>query len=207
MDAGSRPVYSEMMASVTPTREHLLEVGLKQLRSTGYTATGVKEVLDLAHVPKGSFYHYFPSKEAFVLELLERYASQEGERAQRIFSDASLSPLKQLRVYFEELFFVAGQRGEITGCLVGGMSLEIADHNPKLQAKLQTMYTVWQAGIAEVLRRAIKQGELKKSTRPDLLAEFLLNSYEGALVRMKGERSDRPLETFLYFVFDVLLKA
>ena len=195
------------MSSAATTREHLLEVGLKQLRSTGYTATGVKEVLDLAQVPKGSFYHYFPSKEAFVVELLERYASQEGERAQRIFGDTSISPLKRLRAYFEELFFVAGQRGEITGCLVGGMSLEIADHNPKLQAKLQSMYTVWQAGIADVLRQAIKQGELKKSTKPEHLAEFLLNSYEGALVRMKGERSDRPLETFLHFVFDVLLQS
>ena len=195
------------MVSATPTREHLLEVGLRQLRSTGYTATGVKEVLDLAQVPKGSFYHYFPSKEAFVGELLERYALQEGARAQRIFGDVSISPLKRLRLYFEELFLVAGQRGEITGCLVGGMSLEIADHNPKLQAQLESMYTVWQAGIADVLRQAMKQGELKKSAKPERLAEFLLNSYEGALVRMKGDRSDRPLDTFLYFVFEVLLKS
>jgi len=69
------------------------------------------------------------------------------------------------------------------------------------------MYRVWQAGIAGVLRQAIKQGELKKSAKPERLAEFLLNSYEGALVRMKGDRSDRPLDTFLYFVFDVLLKS
>lgn len=194
------------MASTPTTREHLLDVGLKQLRSTGYTATGVKEVLDLAQVPKGSFYHYFPSKEAFVVELFEQYALQEGERAERILGDASISPLKRLRVYFEELFSVAGQRGEITGCLVGAMSLEVADHNPKLQAKLQSMYTVWQAGIADVLRQAIKQGELKKSTKPEPLAEFLINSYEGALVRMKGEKSDRPLDNFLHFAFDVLLK-
>lgn len=195
-----------MVSSTSTTREHLLEVGLRQLRSTGYTATGVKEVLDLAQVPKGSFYHYFPSKEAFVAELFERYALQEGERAQRIFGDTAVSPLKRLRKYFEELVSVAGQRGEITGCLVGAMSLEVADHSPKLQAKLQSMYTVWQAGIADVLRQAIKQGELKKSTKPGPLAEFLLNSYEGALVRMKGEKSDRPLDNFLYFTFDVLLK-
>ncbi|MEO6815076.1 MAG: TetR family transcriptional regulator C-terminal domain-containing protein [Edaphobacter sp.] len=194
------------MASTSTTREHLLEVGLRQLRSTGYTATGVKEVLDLAQVPKGSFYHYFASKEAFVTELFERYALQEGERVRRILGDTSISPLKRLRVYFEELFSVVGQRGDITGCLVGAMSLEVADHNPRLQAKLQSMYTVWQASIADVLRQAIKQGELKKATKPEPLAEFLLNSYEGALVRMKGEKNDRPLDNFLHFAFDVLLK-
>ncbi len=194
------------MTSTSTTRDFLLEVGLRQLRSTGYTATGVKEVLNLAQVLKGSFYHYFPSKEAFVAELFERYALQEGERAKRILGDTTVSPLRRLRHYFEELFSVAGQRGEITGCLVGAMSLEVADHNPKLQAKLQSMYTVWQAGIADVLRQAIRQGELKKSTKAEPLAEFLLNSYEGALVRMKGEKSDRPLDNFLHFPFDVLLK-
>ena len=58
------------MPTASSRREHLLEVGLRELRSTGNTATGVKEVLELAQVPKGSFYHYFSSKEAIVPELL-----------------------------------------------------------------------------------------------------------------------------------------
>src|SRR6187402_2464210 len=194
------------MATASTTREHLLEVGLRQLRSTGYTATGVKEVLDLAKVPKGSFYHYFPSKEAFVRELFERYAEQELARAQRLLSDTSTPPLKRLRHYFEELISVYGHRAEISGCLIGNMSLEVADHSPKLQGQLQSIYTYWQGDIADVLRQAIKRGDLKKSTKPDALAEFILNSYEGALVRMKAEQSDLPLQNFLYFVFDVLLK-
>jgi TetR/AcrR family transcriptional repressor of nem operon len=194
------------MATLSTTREHLLEVGLKQLRSTGYTATGVKEVLNLAQVPKGSFYHYFPSKEAFVAELFERYSKGEGERAQRLLGDASIAPLKRLRTYFEELCSVNGHKGEGTGCLVGSMSLEVADHIPKLQAQLEAMYTGWQSGIVDILRQAIKRGDLVKSTKPDALAEFILNSYEGALVRMKAEQNDRPLENFLHFIFDVLLR-
>ena len=134
-----RPVYYHTVATASTTREHLLEVGLRQLRATGYTATGVKEVLDLAQVPKGSFYHYFPSKEAFVGELFERYAKGEGERAQRLLGDASVPPLERLRAYFEELISVYGQPGEAAGCLIGAMSLEIADHIPKLRAQLQSM--------------------------------------------------------------------
>ena len=201
-----RPVYSWTVATVSTTREHLLEVGLRQLRATGYTATGVKEVLDLAQVPKGSFYHYFPSKEAFVGELFDRYAKGEGERAQRVLVDGALPPLKRLRAYFEELISVYGQPGEAAGCLIGAMSLEIADHIPKLQAQLQSMYAGWQGGIADVLRQAVRSGDLAKSTKPDALAEFILNSYEGALVRMKAEQSSSPLKNFLHFTFDVLLK-
>jgi TetR/AcrR family transcriptional repressor of nem operon len=194
------------MAPVSTTRERLIEVGLMQLRATGYTATGVKEVLDLAQVPKGSFYHYFPSKEAFVGELFERYAKGEGERAQRLLGDSATPPLKRLRTYFEELISVYGQPGEIAGCLIGSMSLEIADHIPKLQAQLQSMYAGWQAGIADVLRQAIKRGDLPKSSKPDALAEYILNSYEGALVRMKAEQNSSPLKNFLYYTFDFLLK-
>jgi TetR/AcrR family transcriptional repressor of nem operon len=188
------------------TREHLLEVGLERLRSTGYTATGVKEVLDLANVPKGSFYHYFPSKEAFAGEVFQRYVEGEGRRMERILGDRTVAPLKRLRRYFEEMISVYGQKAAISGCLVGSLSLEIADHSPKLQAQLQAVYGDWQRSLADVLREAVERGDLARSTQPDRLAEFLLNSYEGALVRMKADKSDRPLQNFLHFAFDVLLK-
>jgi TetR/AcrR family transcriptional regulator, transcriptional repressor for nem operon len=188
------------------TREHLLEVGLERLRSTGYTATGVKEILDLAGVPKGSFYHYFPSKEAFASEVFQLYATGELRRSERILGDRKVAPLKRLRQYFEELISVYGQSAAISGCLVGSMSLEVADHSQKLQMQLKAVYGFWQKGIADVLREAAERGDLPKSTQPDKLAEFLLNSYEGALVRMKAEKSDKPLENFLHFAFNVLLK-
>jgi TetR/AcrR family transcriptional regulator, transcriptional repressor for nem operon len=188
------------------TREHLLEIGLERLRSTGYTATGVKEILDLAGVPKGSFYHYFPSKEAFVSEVFQRYAEGEVRRLERVLGDRKVAPLKRLRRYFEELISVYGQSAAISGCLVGSMSIEVADHSQKLQTQLQTIFGVWQDGVANVLREAVERGELRQSTQSEALAEFLLNSYEGALVRMKAEKSDKPLENFLHFAFDVLLK-
>jgi TetR/AcrR family transcriptional repressor of nem operon len=190
----------------TPTtREHLLEVGLERLRSTGYTATGVKEILDLANVPKGSFYHYFPSKEDFAVEVVQQYGAGERQRWERILGNRAVAPLDRLRQYFEELISVYGQRGAISGCLMGSLSLEVADHSPKLRSLLQAAFGQWQQAIAAVLREAVECGELSETTQPDMLADFLLNSYEGALLRMKAEKSDRPLEIFLQFAFDVLL--
>jgi TetR/AcrR family transcriptional regulator, transcriptional repressor for nem operon len=192
--------------SAPSTREHLLAVGLERLRSSGYTATGVKEILDRADVPKGSFYHYFPSKEAFAGEVFQRYMDGEIRRAERVLGDRNVDPLKRLRRYFEEMISVYGQTSAISGCLVGSLSLEVADHSPKLQVQLQAAFGGWQKGVADVLREAVERGDLDRSTDADRLAEFILNSYEGALVRMKAEKSDAPLDTFLHFVFDVLLK-
>jgi TetR/AcrR family transcriptional regulator, transcriptional repressor for nem operon len=194
------------MMATKNTREHLIDVGLQLIHSTGYNATGVKEILDHAGVPKGSFYHYFPSKEAFAKEVLLRYATGEAERAERILGDTRLRPLNRLRKYFEELLSVYGQTGPISGCLIGNLSLEVADRSVVLQPALSAVFSHWQQPIADVLRAAMEKGDLARSTKPDELAAFLLNNWEGALVRSKAEKSDQPLELFLHFTFNVLLK-
>jgi TetR/AcrR family transcriptional repressor of nem operon len=189
------------------TRDHLLQVGLRRMRSTGYAATGVKEILDDADVPKGSFYHHFTSKEAFAKEVLELYVRGEHERTEKILGDRKAAPLKRLRRYFEELISVYGPTAKISGCLVGNLSLEMADHSDSIQSLLHQSFSTWQTGIAGILQEAMDRGDLAKTNKPQELASFLLNSYEGALLRSKADRSSKPLETFLNFTFNVLLKG
>lgn len=189
------------------TRDHLLDVGLNLIRSMGYASTGMKEILDAADVPKGSFYHYFPSKEAYANEVLKLYVRQETERFQRIFSDRSLPPLQRLRRYFEELIAIYGPTPEgVIGCMIGNLTLERADHSDSIQAILRESFSRWQAGLAGVLREAVERGDLPSSTSSEELAGFILNSYQGALLRSKADRSSTPLEAFLDFVFNSLLK-
>src|SRR5260221_14004414 len=141
--------------TIPNTRDHLIDIGLQQIHSTGYTATGVKEILDLAGVPKGSFYHYFPSKEAFAQEVLQEYASREALRWKTILGDDKLPPLKRLRKYFNELVSVYGQKGPISGCLIGQMSVEVAEHTPAIQSLLSRAFADWQQAIAALLRSAV----------------------------------------------------
>lgn len=188
------------------TRDHLLQVGLRRIRAMGYASTGVKEILDEADVPKGSFYHYFPSKEAFAKEVLALYVHGEKERAEKILRDGKGGPLTRLRRYFQELIKVFGPTAPASGCLMGKLSLEIADHSDSIQSLLRLSFSSWQSSIAGVLREAMERDELPKSTNPEELAAFLLNSYEGALLRSKADRSSKPLATFMSFTFKRLLK-
>ncbi|HTD95359.1 MAG TPA: TetR family transcriptional regulator C-terminal domain-containing protein [Edaphobacter sp.] len=189
------------------TREHLIDVGLQRIRSTGYAATGVKEILDLAEVPKGSFYHYFPSKEAFAEEVLQSYGAGEAQRWESILGDIKVAPLRRLRRYFDDLASVyEDQINPVGGCLLGNLSIEVAEHSPKLQSLLSGAFGYWQKAVAAVLHEAVQRGDLSPSTKPDDLAAFLINSWEGALVRMKAERSSNPIHTFIHFTFSVVLK-
>jgi len=189
------------------TRDQLLQVGLRRIRAMGYASAGVKEILDEADVPKGSFYHYFPSKEAFANEVLKLYVRGEKERAERILADTKAAPLKRLRRYFQELIAAFGATAPISGCMLGSLTLELADHSDSIRSLLRLSFANWQTAISGVLREAMERGDLPKSTRPEELAAFLLNSYEGALLRSKADRSNKPLENFMSFAFNVLLKA
>ncbi len=187
------------------TRDHLLQIGLRRIHATGYASTGVKEILDDAGVPKGSFYHYFPSKEAFAIEVLKLYVQGENQRAEQTLRTGKAAPLKRLRQHFEELIKVYGPSATVSGCMMGNLSLEMADHSDSIQSLLRSSFANWQASIAGVLEEAIEGGDLPKSTKQEKLAAFLLNSYEGALLRSKADRSNAPLENFLDIAFNVLL--
>ena len=72
----SRPRRSEHI------REALIQAGIEQLSIHGYHGTGIKQILDEVNVPKGSFYNFFASKEAFVAEVIARYSQDLVQQLQ-----------------------------------------------------------------------------------------------------------------------------
>ena len=187
------------------TREHLIDVGVELMHRNGYNATGLAEILKSADVPKGSFYHHFASKEEFATAALERYVAREAEHAAAVLSDTRVSPMKRLRRYFSELIRMYGQTGRVPGCMMGRFSLEVAAESDELRGQLRGSFAEWQEGIAAVIREAVAQKEISAKTDAGALAGFLLNSWEGALLRSQAEKSDAPLKVFLRYAFEVLL--
>jgi TetR/AcrR family transcriptional repressor of nem operon len=188
------------------TRDHLIDTGLKLMHQHGYNATGLTEILKAADVPKGSFYHHFGSKEDFAAAALERYTTREAKHAATVLNDAKAPPLKRLKRYFTDLVRFYGQKGEIPGCMMGRFSLEIAAANPQLRKQISGSFAHWEHTIATVVQQAVAQKELPADTDSESMAGFLLNSWEGALLRSQAEENDSPLEVFMHLVFDRLLK-
>ena len=188
------------------TRDHLLDTGLNLMHQHGYNATGLTEILKAADVAKGSFYHHFGSKEDFAAAALERYTKREAEHSAAVLTGSKAPPLKRLKRYFTDLVKFYGQKGDIPGCMVGRFSLEVAAANPQLRKQISATFAHWQHTIATVIHEAITQEELPANTDPESLAGFLLNSWEGALLRSQAEASDAPLELFMQIAFDQLLK-
>ena len=190
--------------SAKSTRDHLLDVGVELMHRNGYNATGISDILKAAEVPKGSFYHHFRSKEDFAAAALARYVAHEGEHAARVLTDSRMPPLKRLKRYFADLAKTYGQAGEIPGCMMGRFSLEMAVESPQLRKLLSASFAGWQQKIAAVVQEAVEEKELPSDTEPESLAGFLLNSWEGALLRSQAEKNDAPLEIFIRYALDAL---
>lgn len=183
-------------------RERLVEEGVRLLRDGGFRSTGVQEITAACGVPKGSFYNYFESKTAFGVEVLARYAEEHRRVMDAALADDGRPPLERLRALYEgwiDAMCGCAFRG---GCLAGNLTQEMADRDDAFREALEAIHREGQDRIATVLAEARRSGDLAAEHDPDALAEFLVNAWHGALLRMKSAGSERPLRTFVRQTFD-----
>jgi len=186
-------------------REKLIEAGLKEIHANGFAATGIQKIVDDIKVPKGSFYNYFDSKEAFGAEVSDRYSEQALARLVGFLADAGKPPLRRLKAYFDDRAASFALRSHTQGCVLGNFSAETVDHSELIRQHVAAHFSRWSEVIAACLAEAQRDGTLASELPAGALADFILNSWEGALLRMRAERSGAPLEIFKQMVFDVLL--
>lgn len=186
-------------------RENLIRIGATMLHEAGYTATGIKDIVDAAGVPKGSFYNYFESKEAFGREVVDFYFNNGLAELRVLLGDESVPPLERLQRYFAERIRRFQTVGYIRGCMLGNLSLEVADQIAPIRDRLSEHFETWSGLIETCVAEAQRTRAINNPLPAPLLAQFLLNSWEGALLRMKVEKSDAPLNEFTEVVFGSLL--
>lgn len=187
-------------------RDILLARGLELMHAHGYEATGVGEVTRAAGVPKGSFYNYFDSKEGFAIEVLHRYVETSKDAVAAALRSGAESHLLRLRRLYESWIDGLAAAGYTRGCLAGTICQEMGGREASFRDALDTAMADMRTELVACLRRAQDAGELGASHDPDRLARFLTDAWQGAVMRMKVERSDRPLRDFLEMVFGSLLK-
>ena len=178
------------------TRELLLRAGLEALTEKGFAATGIDEILRRVEVPKGSFYHYFKSKEAFGAELIERYGLYFERKLARHLTNESLPPLDRLRAFIAE-----AQAGIIKydyqrGCLIGNLGQEMGALPESFRVLLNGVFIDWQAHVARCLSEAQAVGDISKNLNCKQIAAFFWIGWEGAVLRSKLERNPEALNIF-----------
>ena len=189
----------------TDTRNALVWCGTELLTERGFQITGIDEVLKRVGVPKGSFYHYFKSKDHFGHAVIDNYEAYYAKKMDRIFDDASQSPLQRL-----VNFTVNAKNGMVKfdfkrGCLIGNLGQELAALDTQFRERLEGVLVSWEKRVAECLSEAIDVGELAPGQDPQALSRFFWVGWEGAILRSKLMRSLEPIDQFTAIFFRSVL--
>ena len=190
----ARPRQSEI------TRQRLLDEGVAAFLDHGYHGTGLKEVLDRVKVPKGSFYNYFKSKEDFAVAAIRHYADCFTGKMQRILNGAD-DPLTGLRAFFDELMADFESSGFVGGCLIANLGGEL-EGSDVCRETLASSFRSWRDDVTEALRQSQELGLVRDDIDARELADLLTEAWEGAVIRMKIERSLDPLRRVMCRLVD-----
>jgi TetR/AcrR family transcriptional regulator, transcriptional repressor for nem operon len=187
-------------------REDILNAGLRVMFRAGYQGATVRDICEAALAPHGSFTNHFRSKEAFAKEVLDRYFDGVKVAMEEALGDRSLTPRRRLERYLEIITGRLEGDGWNRGCLIGDFSIETSGESSMLRERLERIFEEWRAPFAACIAEAQSIGEIDSIFEPVELAEFLLASWEGAILRMKVERGPAALERFRRIAFQTVFK-
>lgn len=176
----------------------LSKAGLREMRRNGFHATGLQAILEAASLQKGSFYHFFKSKEAFAERVLADYFEEHRiELILPFLNDSTLSQKERLLGYFRRASLLMEQGKFKCGCFVGNIALETADTSPALQRKVRQIFSMWNDLFSRCIADGQKVGVISEFLPCEQFSEFLISAWEGALLRAKSDKSAQPLVSFL----------
>lgn len=176
-------------------REDILDTAQVIMSTKGFSGVGLTEILSSAGVPKGSFYHYFSSKEAFGEALLRRYFDNYLADMDVMFGQLGQTGSERLQKYWQNWLETQTTLDPQSKCLVVKLAAEVADLSEGMRHVLLQGTSQIIARIAEIIEQGAADGSLKIDETPKHLAETLYHCWLGASLLAKITKDDAPLMT------------
>jgi TetR/AcrR family transcriptional regulator, transcriptional repressor for nem operon len=187
-------------------REKILNSGLQVVHQHGFAGASVRDIVQAAGVPQGSFTNHFASKEAFGLEIIDLYLANSRRSIAETLLNDSLPPLQRLGAYIDASKNRLNKDSMRNGCLFGNFTAEASDHSEAIRLRLVEIFTEIQAAFTYCLKAAVKAGELPAKFKCEEVAGFIVSSLQGANLLAKAQRSPVPVERFKRILFTMVLR-
>ncbi|MDQ0510569.1 TetR/AcrR family transcriptional regulator [Ancylobacter amanitiformis] len=187
-----------------PTRDRIVAAGRKAMLEQGYEGTGIGPLLASVAVPKGSFYHFFASKEDFAGAVLAAYADHYRQIRQALFADAGLSPMARLERHLAHLERETMSEEGVAGCLYGVLALAAPGLGMELRGQLGEVFAAWELDLAVLIGEAQQAGEVDASLDPAETAAYVIDAYEGAVIRARAGDARAAFARFRRFTLATL---
>lgn len=178
------------------TRKLIIQAGVAQLTEKGVAATGIDQILKQVGVPKGSFYHYFANKEAFLLEVVAAYGDYFARKLDKHFHNRKRRPLSRLQSFFDDAQDGMTRHDFKRGCLIGNLGQEVSVLSDELRNKVEAVLQDWEQRLALCLEEAKESGQLASTCDTAAEASYFWSGWEGAVMRARLKQNTAPMEHF-----------
>lgn len=185
-----------MKIQTNETRQHILDMGYELIVAKGFTSVGLSMLLKHAQIPKGSFYHYFKSKEQFGETLITDYFAKYMQWLNALFTNKQLPANERLLNYFKHwIVFDQGVCGA-QRCLVVKLSAEVSDLSEPMRLALNKGANDVVLAIAQCVESGIHDGSIKVTNAQET-AEILYQTWLGASILYKLSKNVSGLQRTL----------
>ncbi|MCP4117220.1 MAG: TetR family transcriptional regulator [Desulfobacteraceae bacterium] len=185
------------------TRQKLLEKGVTLLSEHGYHGCGLKKILDTVQVPKGSFYNYFESKEAYVSEIIQFYSHGLIMRMDAYLEASTGDPVTTIRNLYTTVADELEAHGRL-GCLIGNLAAELGTSSNLCRLTMQQSFEAWKNRIVPLIKAGQEGGQIRDDLSAESLTDMFWSTWQGGLLRMKIYGDAEHLRDLLHVILDVL---
>ena len=175
-------------------RQHILDTAKPIILGRGFSAVGLNQVLSAADVPKGSFYHYFKSKEAFGEALLDSYFAQYLARLDQVLTQPDASAAQNLLRYWSGWLDTQASEGPEGKCLVVKLAGEVSDLSEPMRVALQRGTDSIILRLAACIEDGLADGSLRGVNDAHHTAQLMYSTWLGATLLTKMRREHSALE-------------
>ena len=193
------------MVNLKRTREDILKSVFDTVHSKGLTGTGLNELFRVSGASSGSFYNYFRSKQELGHALIDFEWSQLQSNILDPARQQEDNAIARLLWIIDRLEAKQLESPECSGCILGNFIVDLAEQDPSFRTHLQDIFDLWQKAIANILREG--KSQLKPDVDPDLLAESIITSLEGAMLMGRLYRNPERIRRGFNLVRDILNRA
>lgn len=177
----------------SPTKEKLLDAAQQLMLAKGFVATTVDEICEEAGLTKGSFFHYFESKEDLGKAALNRFVSTKAQAIQQAPFRQKRDPLQRVYGYLDCMIHMSKTSEAPRGCLLGNFAQELSDTHQNIRSQCAQHFDQWANTFKKDLDEAKAKYAPKASFDTQSLAEHFIAVVEGALILAKAKQEREPI--------------
>lgn len=184
------------------TKERILDAAVGIVLEKGFSGVGINEILKAVNVPKGSFYHWFASKEQFGVELLKYFGGKAEAYIRKWLTKTDTLPnaYERLVAFYEARVSMTLEQDCQQGCLVCKLSAEVSSWSDPMRAEVARNFEVGISLLRQVIEEGQAQGSIRQSLDAALAASVLHDVWLGAYLRSTAKHQVQPLREALQFI-------